>query len=221
MGNVNVTSEEIIKTTVLDFPEDILKKYQKEFSGELDEFIKVMAGAYDEWRAFDAVISGDKGLAHISSLIYGALNLHAIAMHLLITGFLIAAGNTQRQVLESIAMAFLASKRNLGYLNRYANNKFSTNKAVDLVIKKYKILNLNHDALKTLKKSRNFYNKFSHPTMMTAATYISFENPGDLFFGASFDVSKRENYRKEISSRINLAKVFINFIDGIKINLNV
>ena len=124
-------------------------------------------------------------------------------------------------VLESIAMAFLASKRNLGYLHRYSNNKFSTNKAVDLVIKKHKILNLNHDALIILKKSRDFYNKFSHPTMMTVATYISFENPDNLFFGASFDAAKRENYEKEIFSRISLANTFINIIDGIKFNLKL
>lgn len=216
-----MSSEEIVKSAVLDFPEDVLQNFLAEFANEIEDFINVMTVAYDAWKSFDSKISGDEELAHISSLVYGAINLHAISMHLLISGFLIAAGNTQRQVLESIAMAFLGSKRNLGYLHRYANNKFSTNKAVDLVIKKHKILNLNHDALIILRRSRNFYNKLSHPTIMTVASHISLENRGVTFFGASFDGAKRDIYRKEISSRINLAKTFVNFIIGIEQNLRL
>jgi hypothetical protein len=216
-----MSTEELIRETVLGFPDKVLPMFQTQYSNELDEFVSLMAVAYDKWTEFDSLVSGDEELSHVSGLIYGAINFHAIAMHLLISGFLIASGNTQRQVLECIAMALLASKRNLGYLHRYANDKFSTNKAIDLVIKKHKILNLNDTALKTIKTSRNFYNKFSHPTMMTVASHISLEKPGEMYFGASFDAGKMEGYKKEINGRVGLAKIIPNFINGVRNNLKI
>jgi len=214
-------AENIIRETVLDFPEDVLNKFKGKFSEDIDEFIIVLDEVFSEWRVFDDDASDSESLAHISSLIYGAINLKAISMHLLISGLIVPAGNIQRQVLESIAMAFLASKINLGYLHKYTNNRFSTHKAVDLVIKKHKILNLDRDALKMLKRARDFYNQYSHPTTMTMATNISFESRGDLYFGASFDAGKIEMYRKEVSLRVDLAKTLFSFINGIKYNLKI
>lgn len=214
-----MTSEDLIRNVVLDFPIDVAGDFKRRFANELEEFIAVMATAYDKWTEFDSGIGGDTDRAHISSLIYGAINLHAMSMHLLISGFLIAAGNTQRQVLECIAMALLASKRNLGYLKRYIEGKFSTNKAIDVVLKKHKVLNLNQAALQALRVGRNFYNQFSHPTLMTVAAHISMSFPGNLYLGAAYDSAKLPQYTKEVRNRMSLAKTFGNFIEATKQNL--
>ena len=212
-------TEELIKQAVLDFPNSVKSEFETQFDNELKEFIKAMGVAYDEWKVFDKTIV-DEDDAHISSLIYGSINMHCISMHLFICGFPISSGNIFRQVLESIAMAFLCSKKNLGFLKRYKENRYSTNKAVRDVIKKHKILNLNDDALQTLKKSREFYDKFSHPTLMTAAMHISLANPGELYFGSAYDVAKLPQYKNEINSRLGLAKTLDNFIYGIRENLH-
>lgn len=211
--------ESLVRPVVMDFPEDVVRDFKARFENELEEFVVVMDSACDKWRDFDKITSNNIDLAHLSSLIYGALNLHAISMHLLISGFLIAAGNTQRQVLECIAMALLGSKPNLGYLKRYGEGKYSTNKSIDVVIKKHKLLNLNHDALKALKTGRDFYHHFSHPTMMTVASHISMSEPGNLYFGAAYDAAKLPQYRLEINSRLSLAKTFENFIEGTRSNV--
>lgn len=214
-----MAGESFVKPVVMDFPSDVARDFKNQFASELEEFITVMDSALEKWRTFDKSIATDVGLAHISSLIYGAINLHAVSMHLLISGFFIAAGNTQRQVLECLAMALLGSKRHLGYLKQYAEDKFSTNKAIDIVIKKHKLLGLNHGALKVLKADRDFYHQFSHPTMMTVASYISWSEPGGLYFGAAYDSGKLPQYTREVNRRLSLAKTFENFIEGTQRNV--
>ena len=123
-----------------------------------------------------------------------------------------------RQVLEIMSMAFLASKPHLGFLDRYASGRYSTNCAVRDVIKNHKQLNLEMDALKILRDARDFYSKFSHPTLLTVATFIEFGG-GNTYFGASFDHGKQEAYDKEVSTRVQVAGLLENMIQGVRFNL--
>jgi hypothetical protein len=138
---------------------------------------------------------------------------------LLIWGLLVPAGNMMRQVLEIISMAFLASKPRLGFLDRYASGRYSTDGAVRDVIKNHKNLNLEHDALRILREARDFYNKFSHPTLLTVATFIELGG-GTTYFGASSDPGKQEAYDKEISTRVQVAGLLENMIHGMRYNLD-
>jgi len=213
-------SIDLIKEVVSEFPNSTKEEFENKYKNEITEFIYVMSVVYDEWKIFDKGMDGSEELAHVSSLIYGAINMHCISMHLFITGLPIASGNMYRQVIESVAMGFLCSKPSLGYLKKYAENKYSTNKAVRDVIKKHKILNLNHSALQVLKESREFYDKFSHPTLLTTAMHMSLSKPGVLFVGSAYDSAKEPQYAKEISSRLGFAKTLTSFISGITENLN-
>jgi len=213
-------TEGLIKQSVVEFPNSVKNEFEIQFKEELKDFIKTMSIAYNEWKIFDELVK-DEDNAHISSLIYGAINMHCTSMHLFISGYPIASGNMFRQVLESVAMAFLCSKKNLGYLKRYKNNKYSTSKAIRDVIKKHKVLNLSHDALQTLRYSREFYDNFSHPTLLSVSMHVSMTNPGELYFGGAYDIAKLPQYKKEINSRVGLAAIFDNFIYGIKRNIHL
>ena len=75
------------------------------------------------------------------------------------------------------------------------------------------------DAVDDLVKHQKFYHKYSHPTWLTLAAGVSFSEKG-FYVGASFDEGKISAYTKEVNTRVSLAKVFPNFIDGVKVNLN-
>jgi hypothetical protein len=140
-------------------------------------------------------------------------------MKLFISGQIIAAGNLMRQVLETIATALLCSSATLGVLEKYSRGKYSTQKSVEHLIKHSSKLGLKKDALKVLKSSQIFYHGYSHPTLITIATHISFDTEGVLYVGSSFDEGKVEQYRKEIEGRLSLAKVFSNFVLAVASNL--
>lgn len=220
MNDDNNTFSIDIKNELTGDVSEVLETFLSHFDSDIKKFIQLMSEAYSLWEKFDSNLEGCEDKAHISSLIYGAINYHIMSMRLLITGYQVPAGNLQRQVLETIAMACLASKPKLGYLKRYKDGKYFTNHTVRDVLDNHKKLGLNKSALLILKKSQIFYHKFSHPTLLTVASSLSMSQAGGVYLGASFDEGKLEIYKKEISTRISIAELFGNFIFGINRNLH-
>jgi hypothetical protein len=212
---------EKIKNEITEDVAGVRERFIAEFSGEIEEFVDHMADAYLDWCSLHAKILLDKRLRHVSTLVYSAVTLHILSMKLFVSGNIVAAGNLMRQVIESICMAFLCSSSALDVLDRYlTEGKFPTHKAVDRVIKHSKKLDLKREALEELKRARDFYNEYSHPSMFTLASHVCFETEGALYVGCSFDEGKVEIYQKEVDCRLELAKTFVSFIHGVTRNLS-
>ncbi|MDR4470827.1 MAG: hypothetical protein MRJ68_21430 [Nitrospira sp.] len=194
-------------------------EYLKHFEVVAKAFAESMAKAFLKWRDFDSELKGDARRAHVSALVYVAITLHVSSMKDFLAGQPVAAGNLSRQVLECIALAFLCSGKDSDVLKRFMEDKYSSNKAINEVLKHCKKLSLKGDALKVLKKSQDFYHKYSHVTKMTLAAATSFFQKGELYLGASFDDGKLEVYKKEINLRVSLADAFPNFVDGVSANV--
>jgi hypothetical protein len=179
-----------------------------------------MAHAFIRWRSFDNEVMGDERRGYVSALVYTAITVHILSLKLFLSGHTVAAGNLFRQVIECIALALLCSGKDLDVLARFMEDKYSSKVAIRDVIRQYKKLSLKDDALEVLKKSQEFYNKYSHITKMTFATGMSFSKNGVLYVGSSFDEGKVEDfYKKEVNGRLSLAKVFSNFIEGVAANV--
>ena len=133
-----LSSEDMIRQELLAGDIEISNQYLSRYPDQIERFAESMAVACRAWKDFDETVQENEQRAHISSLIFGALSLHLMSTKLLIWGLLIPAGNTMRQVLEIISMALLASRPGLGFLDRYASGRYSTNCAVHDVIKNHK-----------------------------------------------------------------------------------
>ena len=179
-----------------------------------------MAAAFKKWEDFNSRIGEDEDRVKISNLIYCCINHCVVAMELFLSGNLIPSGNTMRQALEAIAMSILASKSDLGFLEIFSNNQYSTSTAIRDVLRNRKRLNVNEGSIKTIQKSETFYHKFSHITLMTIALNESFSDPKTKPLGGYFDKGKMKQYKIEIDGRIKLANILPNLIDGIEHNLN-
>ena len=214
-----MSTDRMIRQELFSWNMEIPDQYRSRYPNQFDRFVASMTAACRAWEEFDKTIQGSEQRAHISALIFGALSLHAMSTKLLIWGLLVPAGNTMRQVLEIISMALLASKPGLGFLDRYTSDRYSTDLAVRDALKNAEKLNLVREALVTLRKVRDFYHKYSHPTLITIATYIQFGG-GDTYFGASFEISKEYAYEKELNTRIQVAALLENMIQGIRHNLD-
>lgn len=210
----------IVSDELLGDTDAVRRQFVSRFTPDLEEFIAAMAATFLHWKKFDKTIKGSESRAHVSALLYCTLNFHAMSMKLLICGYFIQAGNTERQALESAAMALLCSNANLGILKRYMEDQYSSSKAVRDVVRHHKALGLTRDALRILEEKRSFYDKFSHPTFMTLGSVLGLSNPGPMYFGASFDEGKLPYYAKEIRSRVSFAGIINNIIDGVRHNLD-
>lgn len=198
---------------------EVRGEYLKHFEGAAKGFAVSMAEAFMKWHDFDNDVKGDGRRAYVSALVYVAITLHVSSMKGFLAGQTVAAGNLSRQVLECIALAFLCSGKELNVLKRFMEDKYSSKKAIHDVLQHYRKLSLKGDALEVMKKSQDFYHKYSHVTKMTLAAATSFSQKGGLYVGASFDDGKLDAYKKEINLRVSLANVFPNFVDGVSANV--
>ena len=136
------TIREKIRIAATTEDAEVRARYLSAFEAEIDQFVEGMSKAFERWQQLDENSSKERRRAYASALVYSALTLHITSMNLFLSGQLVAAGNIQRQVLESIALAFLISARNLNVFEQYANGKFSSNKAPTRLLKHHGSLGL-------------------------------------------------------------------------------
>lgn len=196
---------------------DVREKFLEKFKPQAEDFSDALARAVLAWRDLDAKVRENKKLAYVSALVFTALTLQIQSMKLFLSGQPVAAGNLFRQVVESIALALVCSGKDLNILDRFIEDKYSTDNAIRDVVRNSKKLGLLEDGLKELTDAQIFYHKYSHPTKMTIASLISFSEEG-LYVGASYDDRKIDQYTKEINTRVGLAKVLISFVEAVKAN---
>ena len=217
MENI-IEVQNTIRTEISQDIVDVRGEYLKHFSNEIEQFTEGMATAFLNWRSLDEGVTGNKHKSVVSAIVYCAIALHVSSMKLFLSGNNIAAGNLQRQVLESIALALLCANKSLNILERFMEQQYSPNKAIRDVLRHANEIGLYQDALEILKKSYAFYHNYSHLTYMTIASYVSFSDEG-IYVGASFDDEKLDQYKKEVKARVSLAHVFNNIVDGVKANI--
>lgn len=218
METVEQARSTILNELIADDP-DVRGEFLKLFDADAKVFADAMAQAFVGWRALDNEVKGDERRAHVSALVHTAITLHILSLKLFLSGHTVAAGNLFRQVIESIALAFLCSGRTLDVLARFMDDKYSSTVAVRDVLRHAEKLSLKGDALEALKNSQEFYHKYSHITKMTIAVGMSFEQRGGLYVGASFDKGKIDAYVREVKGRTSLAEVFPNFVAGVTANV--
>lgn len=208
-----------IRTELTSDNAEVRADFLKHFETDVERFSDAMACAFGNWQTLDAEVKGDENRAYISALVFTAVTLHIQSMKLFLSGHVAAAGNMSRQVVETIALALVCSSKELNILDRFIEDKYSSNDAVRDALRHCDKLGINKEAAEALSSFQKFYNKYSHPSQRTIAVGMSFSKAGMICVGASFDEGKLEVYEKECSSRVSLAEVFPDFIDGVRENV--
>jgi hypothetical protein len=205
----------LVKKELLEDDYEVRSFFSSHFESEISAFINVMAQAYHSWIKYDSTVRTNRRRAYVSAFLFNAFNNLLASMKLFISGYSIPSGNLVRQTIESICSAILCSIEKLQIYQQIDQNKFSSKNAGKLVLKYSKTFNIDQKAMQSLMKLYEFYHKFSHTSLLALAHNISFSNIGRIYVGPSFDDKKMFAYRKEVSSRVNLAKTISNVIEGI------
>jgi hypothetical protein len=192
--------------------------YLKHFDQSAQQFAAAMAESVMRWQSFVETVENNERGRRVAALIMTAITLHVISMKLMISGCTVAGGNLMRQVLEAIALALLCSDHALDVLDRFIDGKYSTNKAVQTVIKHATRLGLVKEGAIQLDRAQEFYHQYSHVSILTIAAGLRLDDQQPVV-GAFFDDSKLDSYKKEVEGRVSLAEVFANFVDAVAVNV--
>ena len=223
--------DEIVKELFHDNSE-VLNEFSGQFSKELLEFAELFSEAYKKHLELNHLIKDteNKQKAYVSGLTYLLLDNLLTSVKLFIMGYEIPSGNLMRQVIESVALATLCSlndkiriptkhnkTKDIHFYTSFINHKSEAKSflALKYLEGNYDNLGITEDAINALKKSRTFYHGYSHPGEFSLASTISFEKPGKIFIGGSFDKGKIGQYKKELTQRVNFCKILPNIIEGL------
>ena len=187
---------------------DIRESFLSHFSFDTGKFSYDMAKAFEKWKSFDDTVKGNREKAAISGILYLAITLNISSMKLYISGNPIASGNIHRQVLESIALAFLFSDRSLDTLELFLKQKYSAHKAIKDVIRHQSKLKLNKISLDILSNSYRFYEHYYNITSNTIASFVSIADKA-IHLTPEFDETKISEYKKEIDMRVSLSHPYL------------
>lgn len=203
-----MNTQEIIERELNIFEQDVLADFKDNYGSQIDQFVQNMAASYSEWSRLDNDVKDKEEVAYFSSVLFWAFSSLLHSFKLFCHGYQIPAGNLMRQCVEAIAFSVYATDKSNSAMKNLRDGKISTNKAVAKLNKTHVIkkLGLNKEAVKTMVEAQKFYDQFSHPSRMTIASCISFENPGDIYVGGSYDKGKKDAYDKEFSLRVSLSR---------------
>ena len=207
--------EKILRKEILEDDIEVRNQFVSIFREDISSFIYALSNAYRKWEKYDSQIGQNKRKAYVSAFLFDAINSLTLSLKLFLSGYTVPSGNLFRHTIESICLAILCSNENLPYYQKVDENKFSAKSAVNCLVRNSKKLKINKEAVLVLKKSYEFYHKYSHSTLLSLIQNISLSKRGDLYIGPSFDEGKMMGYKKEVKTRANLAEVFGNVIDGI------
>lgn len=208
-----------VHSTIIRENSDIRESFLNHFSFDIGKFSYDMAKAFQNWKKFDDKTKLDREKAAISAMLYLAITLNISSMKLFVSGNPIASGNIHRQVLESIALAFLFSDRSLDTLELFMKKKYPANKAIKDVIRHQSKLHLTKYSLDILSNSYRFYQHYNQITSNTIASFVSISDKA-IFLSPYFDESKILEYKKEIEMRVSLASIFSNIVESVISNVS-
>lgn len=217
---MEIPSKSDFKKLILKNNKKILEEFERVFEKEIKVFVGEIFGAYKLYKKIDEQYgNSDQGM-YIAAYLFNAINNLASSFNLLISGYLIPAGNLMRHFTESSAMAILSSNKD--YLERVKKegNKFPVQKSLDYVAKHKKKFNIDSKGWTSFNNLMKKYHLYSHASLFSIATSFVHSRYGEGYvnIGSFFDSGKLDVYRIEIRRRIDAVKSLKNITEGLSQN---
>ena len=188
-----LTVEQIRRALISDNG-DVRERFRREFPSEIEVLAHELHRTYGRLRQFTKSVSVDKRAAWVEMFLLAAFNSVLTSAHLLLSGFLIPAGNLMRQFGEACAIAMLASHRKIKMLERLESDssKVWAGKSVREVeqAENQELLGIDPDGWARFAKITHWYNRYSHASALVLASLNLFDRPNTLVVGAEFDGAK-------------------------------
>jgi len=207
----SVIQKELLETNTV-----VLTNFKELLLDEINKFIEESIQAYNAWNLWDSKVGKKKQKAFVSAFIFNAQNCMVVSTKLFIHGYPVPSGNLVRTGLESCAMAILCSNKELSYYEKIKENEFKASQAFKTLEDCVDQFGINSASLTEFKKLWAWYHGYSHATLLSLTSLLSFESGvSNIHLGSIFDANKKDSYKKELILRINIMKNIKNIISGI------
>jgi hypothetical protein len=204
---MNKLSRNELSEIVLSDNKKVHDKFLSTFSFEVNSFIDGLVRVFDYLAELDNKMPKEERAAWVQMFLFSSFNSLLTSFHLLISGFLMPAGNLMRSWSEALAMALLCSHSQIDTFNKFNANPshLDVRKAPDIVMRKNnsRLLNIDKVGWKKFLEINDFFSKYSHASAFALSSLMMFQGTGQLAIGGEFDYRKIDEYRKEIKLRIS------------------
>jgi hypothetical protein len=207
--------ENIVRET---FEDDrwIKDEFANYFAIEMLDFASALAPSFELFETLNKLATNVQ-TSLVAGFIHSALDDLLISVKLLMSGKMMASGNSMRQAIEGICIAIMCAsgkplkihEEELMYWRCMEANDLRVmgHKAVKQVEINREILGVSKDAIDRLKGAKDHYDKFSHSGLMGLASRVSMGEVSVVYVGGAFDEAKLDAYRVEIKERIGLSRI--------------
>lgn len=193
----------------------VAEKFSSSFPRETLEFCEHIEKCHAIFNKYTSAPNPSERLQKVGAFVFLGIDNLFTSMHLLMQGYLIPSGNMFRQSLEAVAMATLLSEKKeldvivkKGWSRRNFYNDFintmkytQSHNSLKWMERNAIRLNLRTSGLEIFKKSKSFYNNYSHPSLFSlGARMVGGGSPG-FITGGIYDEDKKEFYTKEVRGR--------------------
>src|ERR1700679_3332827 len=194
--------------------------FRNEYGAQLPSFVSDTAAALTEWSNFVERLDDNNVCGiNVAAIVFTTITHHVTSYKLFMSGYTVASGSLFRQVLEGASLALLCSIQSLPVLERFMEDKYSPQNAVQDLTKHRKKARIHDGAMQVIQRCYKFYHKYAHLTKMTIAASANFSQGGAPNVGAYFDPAKVMEYRKEVKGRLSFAKVLPSIVNGVAKNV--
>lgn len=205
------SSHKLISSIVLGEEVSVRSEFMRRHKRQVNQCIRRATQVYDEFQQLHVTWGNhDERRMAVALTIHASLQNVLSSLYMLASGYPVAAGNSMRQYVETLAVSLLFADPNLSDFSRYTANKktFDFSGAVNRLTQK-KVshslrasLGITSNGWKTLIGTRDFYHLHSHTSVVALGFLLDWRKGQGVVLGAHYDPKKHRVYAKELTARL-------------------
>ena len=220
---------QIFERELLGSPTEVLRQFLAHFDADARKFVLEIATAARVWEQFgDAAKKREqtqKELTYSSAYFLNSVNFTLVSTRLLLSGYIVPAGNQARYAVESLAFGVLSAFPDTGAYRDWKKGHDIEYKALDWLTRNAEHCRVDKKNVEMLNTQIKCYDKYSHPSREALKSIwlppCQQHPDGAWNVGAIFVEGDLEEYRQELENRLRLAQLIAHTIAGAYVTLGL
>lgn len=221
--------KKIFESELLGTPTEVMQQFLVHFNAETHKFVEEIAKAAGMWEQFGAAAKKreqeQKELTFSSAYFLNAVNSALVSTRLLLSGYIVPAGNQARCAVESMAFGVLLAFPATNTYRDWKKDHDIEHRALHRLTRNAEHCGVDKKNVKVLKEQIKHYDKYSHPSEEALKSIWlppCQQHPGGAWnVGAVFVEGGLEEYREEMENRLRLAQLIAHTIAGAYVTLGL
>lgn len=208
---------------------DSREAFIKDFDNELLQLSKLFSEAFTLLNASPCISDPSERAGIVSAYIYLAIESAVTATQLLVLGHIAAAGNSMRISYESRCYSALLKKEvelevpngkyKFNFYSDYQKKSKHTraDNVIDVVVKNKELIGVDEEGVILLKTAKNFYNGYSHATLLLTHSKIK-PSTRQMYVAGRYDNERYETFKTQLNFIIRYSLSLNGWVNAVAYN---